>query len=315
MGRLIVVIVVVSVFGCGKVPQSTQPDIERTTTREGISEQQTLPPTVENESFSIDLRGVDDLPIQLWQKQALMRAKTRWEDIIVEGTPDVSLSQQDLRDILESPDYNNGGLEIDDILIVVVWGGDIEGDNPQALIGETLTIWGTRYRIYPSLPFLSITVLYSGLLHPQYTAKDWENVMLHELGHALGFSSQRLDFIGTETVGGVHYFNGAQATQAYREILYHQMGEKLAFAVPDIRVPLQDATSGHWKDPELNWEIMHPVSNRNSVLTRVTIGALADIGYIVDMTKGETPPLFPLTKPTIGPQFHCDGKQLKIINR
>lgn len=82
------------------------------------------------------------------------------------------------------------------------------------------------------------------------------------------------------------------------------MGEKLAFGIPDLRVPM--AGTSHWRFPELQWDIMQPYGMPGSVLIKVTIGAMEDLGYKVNYFQAEYPPSN-LTKPAIGrPIFKHD---------
>ena len=131
------------------------------------------------------------------------------------------------------------------------------------------------------LPFYSEVWIYDGLLDPNYTTQDRTNVLIHEFAHALGFNEYVIGkTAGTETVGVIPFFNDANAIAAYREILYHYMGEKLAFGIPDLRVPMVGDL--HWRFPELQWDIMQPYGMLGAVLTKVTIGAMEDLGYKVD---------------------------------
>ena len=93
------------------------------------------------------------------------------------------------------------------------------------------------------------------------------------------------------------------------------MNERLAFALTDLRVPMEpDTLSHHWKHPEMQWDVMQPQAFIFSVLTGVTIGALADLGHVVDMTKAEEilEP-YKATKLTLGHSY-CNGVKNFVIH-
>ena len=147
----------------------------------------------------------------------------------------------------------------------------------------------------------------------RFDKADWEQITLHEICHAIGFSSWQLDrIVGLETISGTRYFMGENAARAYRQILFEN-GEKMAYAIPDLHVPME-STNTHWNGKALRWDLMAPYYFGN-VLTNVTIQAMRDIGYSVDETQAESPPLR-LLKPALSghnKMFYCDGQNTRLV--
>lgn len=54
-----------------------------------------------------------------------------------------------------------------------------------------------------------------------------------------------------------------------------------------VAVPMAD-NSSHWHDDVLSGEIMAPSVASSSVISRITVQALADLGYEVDVSAAET---------------------------
>ena len=294
-----VLILCILIVGCAKVPLPTQPEIIEIAPDVGapLGEQQ-IAPTVNKEPFQITLEGVDDLPITSAQKLTILRAKLQWEDVIVEGLPDHTTYFAATPPVART---------IDDILISVLWEPAPEGERWLGRGGA----WYMRPDSTGGLPFYGKITIYDNML--QEDIEVWKIMMLHEIGHVLGFTEDMFKRkVGILEIGGVRYLNGENAALAYRELLYN-MGEKLAFGIPYIRAPLDSDAPHHWKYPEMRWDTMHPYISIGSALTSVTIGAMADLGYVVDMTRAQ-PPASYLTKPAIGrPIFRCDGNALHRV--
>ncbi len=107
------------------------------------------------------------------------------------------------------------------------------------------------------------------------------------------------------------YFTGRAAAFAYQFVL-NRVGQQPAMA-GDF-VPMEaDGYLSHWKSPELTWDVMAP-SGRDAVLSPVTIAAMQDLGYKVDMLQAEEPRIPRATKLTaVAPQPFCGGAQIHII--
>eukprot|EP00924_Labyrinthula_sp_SR-Ha-C_P010844 snap_masked-scaffold_35-processed-gene-2.32-mRNA-1 protein AED:1.00 eAED:1.00 QI:0/-1/0/0/-1/1/1/0/301 len=104
------------------------------------------------------------------------------------------------------------------------------------------------------------------------------DVISHEIGHTVGIgtSSPFLDLMNGGN-GNNPLFTGANAKIAYAE--YGAAGD----------VPVQELQSAHWRESALGNELMTPfVSLGGNPMSRVTILALKDLGYIVDDTEPDS---------------------------
>ena len=279
--------------GCSQTnPVSSEPEVDRAQT-------EATPVAVENEPFNIRLIGLDALPVVLAAyKLTILTAATTWEGVIVEGVPDV-----------------NHLFVVDDIDILVRYGTHADST---VIASAAATNFRTNADGTRGPPYLGVITIYLALFDDvgEMTGlgvfENLHNVMVHEIGHVLGFSDGFMDDkAGIETVAGTRFFNGPLAANAYREILYNVMGERLAFAIPDLRVPME-MEGAHWKYPEMKWDVMGPYFTSGSVMSLVTIQTMADLGYVVDVRKATRPP-GGLTKIVAGTAFHCDGQHISGI--
>lgn len=273
--RFLTFVVLLSVYGCGGKGVPTQPEID---------------------SFDITIIGVESLPIEGWQKVAIEQAAKRWEGIIAEGFP-ASKNVPDVGDL-------------DDFLLEFQYSELYVGstNRGQKVLAGAIP---TKFRGgEKSLPFRGVVTIYGNLATYPLSNWEWESIMMHEIAHALGFSPGLRNFKGLESIrmNNRLYFLGPLAAEAYRDILFQSGKRDLS---PETLVPL-DNDGGHWDGRDLSWDIMSPMHFRGSVITKVTIQAMADIGYTVDVSKADTPPRSMLiTKLAIGrPFFHCDGEHI-----
>ena len=100
---------------------------------------------------------------------------------------------------------------------------------------------------------------------------------LHEIGHVLGIGTQPWSKNGfvQESPNDVH-FNGPWAIAAFNDAGGRNYTGK--------KVPLEE-NWGHWRQSVLSGELMVPSGEDGASLSAITIQALADIGYSVDVTQ------------------------------
>jgi hypothetical protein len=172
----------------------------------------------------------------------------------------------------------NGNL-VDDIVINVST-GRIDG-NGNPLFGNVLAQTSDLVVRDPGtedqwLPLTASIALDSTDLKNSAFADAWDDIILHEMGHALGFVGAIFDNLGLTDGSG--NFTGANAVSAYGGL-----------------VPLEDGggsgTAGsHWDEatfaPDgtlMSNELMtgYFVPGEQTYLSDTTIGALADLGYTV----------------------------------
>ena len=125
-------------------------------------------------------------------------------------------------------------------------------------------------------------------------------VALHEIGHALGFgASAAWDGLvrnsaqayersnpGSTTLPDAH-FAGAAAVSAFNEIASSYAHGKVPVE-NDTGTHSESALDNHWRESLLGTELMSTVlSSSSEQLSKITIAALADLGYEVDYTLAE----------------------------
>jgi hypothetical protein len=109
----------------------------------------------------------------------------------------------------------------------------------------------------------------------------WDDLILHEMGHALGFGTSWASMGLIDNYDGDLRFNGANATQAYNDDYSDKAGND---ALSDLGVPVEtDGGSGtagvHWDDQTFGGELMTGRLNYTNTLSDMSIAALEDMGY------------------------------------
>ncbi len=227
-------------------------------------------------SFNIGLKYLSSATPT--QQQAFTNARLRWESVVTADLEDVALASQagDCGD--GSPAVNQ---TIDDVLILVrlvpIDGpGDILGGAGPCYIrdpGDPLTVMGVMQFDTDDLQDLED----GGFL---------EEVILHEMGHVLGFGTL-WDLQGLlaeaslpPTSGTDPHFTGSQAIAAF--------DAAGGVTYTDGKVPVEDTggegtADAHWRESVLDNELMTGfIGSGQNPLSRITIASLADQGYTVD---------------------------------
>lgn len=232
-------------------------------------------PAPDHDAFNIELYF--DPGFTAEEEAAVRRAAVRWMEAVVGDLPDMPV-QGLMADYCygESPNLRLVGV-IDDLLIrmrmVARQGGNVatartcgvREASGQAFLGESwFTLWYVRNR---------------GI-------DDLFESALHEIGHVLGiggwiFGSRPKSWKELFRHGdGDGHFAGPLAVAAFNAA----GGE----AYVGGRVPLEDripVLNIHWRKRVIPGDIMAP--GGGSLLTAITIQALADLGYEVDVSKAD----------------------------
>ena len=184
---------------------------------------------------------------------ATAAAVAKWEEIIVGD-----LSAQ-------------GG--IDDFQITIQAG--LLGGSATDGTGGTLANAGPLLRRSASdpNPFLPYTAQCGVDMADTGNIQQLTEVMIHELGHALGFVGGVLSDFNYLDVNT--NFIGPQALAQYQKI---SPGAQT--------IPMQVGGS-HWDETEFGVEIMTPSWNPNSVLSMLTVGVFDDLGYEVNYARAD----------------------------
>ena len=212
-----------------------------------------------------------DLPAGLSASDtaAFDAAEVKWESIIRGDLPDVIVA--------------NVGT-IDDLVITV---RVMAIDGPGGVLGQTGI---DVQRTGSFLPAMASITIDSADLTAIEADGSLSDVILHEIGHALGFGTVWVQQGLIASAGTSNpRFVGAQATAEYDRV----------FRSTEPNVPVENvggtgSAGSHWRESKFGNELMSSVIGAGSnPLSRVTVAALADMGYQVDF--GQADPFTPST--------------------
>ena len=254
-------------------------------------------------SFNIELVFVPQSFYTEHQKNLFRQAAARWERVITGDITDetyYSYHPFDTRNFTGSRDTwwrermrpNFGDIRVDDVVddVRVFVGGPVSGDDLWGRGGAFTTRSSSHH------PILSTIQLSRDLMNKNDSTVY--RVILHEIGHALGFSSwifKRFDFLHNPSKDHpAHlsapdsYFSGIKAVAAFNRA----GGSRYS----GNRVPLEndpdrnDSRDSHWRESVMDGELMTSSLEYDGVdpMSAITIQAMADMGYEVDMSEAES---------------------------
>ncbi len=215
-------------------------------------------PAVDPDRFNIDLIFEPGFTDE--QKAAMRRAADRWEEVVVGDLPDVPIDGY--MDTHGEHGPRMAGV-VDDLLVHTVWAP-----------GNSIThAWAAGEREESGLPF------YGGAsyrtLAAQWSLDLFREVGQHEMGHVLGLLGPGWGFRREIGSPPEWYFTGPLAVEAF------DAAGGSAYNGP--KIPM-DEYGVHWRRNVFGEEIM---SSNADVISAITLQALADIGYEVDLTKAD----------------------------
>ena len=231
------------------------------------------------ELFGIEYRAVGSIPPRLMQ--ALERAAARWMSVFTThaGTSHVTLPAGEC-----GPTFPAMNEPVSD-LVVFIRVTPIDGK------GEILaSALPCAMHEESGLPVVArITFDISDVA--EYVANDFVDLIAtHELGHALGFGTvweQRGLVVGAGTVNP--RFNGASASREYGVAF----GSANTGVVPVENTGGAGTANRHWRASVFSIETMNGfIATRTAPLSRITIGAMEDVGYSVSYDAEDAFPSF-----------------------
>lgn len=206
--------------------------------------------------FTVEVRFLGGLSPT--QQAAFAHAAQRWAQIIRGDLPTAIVD----------------GVTIDDVLI------EAEGvliDGPGGILGQA---GPTHIRPGSNLPVKGIMSFDTADLDRMEADGSLTDVILHEMGHVLGFGTlwSRMDLIvGAGTVNSI--FVGANARREYAVLT----GRPDPTPVPVENTGGPGTRDGHWRESVFGHELLTGfLSGATRPISRVSVGAFEDMGYEVD---------------------------------
>jgi hypothetical protein len=238
-----------SSFTCGYCV--TPPTIAPTVTRA---------PTPATFQITLDFANI---PVE--DQPYFRRARTTWTDIIKGDLPEVNtVGLIDPGDGCIYPDI------IDDIYVCCRY---LDIDGAGAVVGRTLILFIRDGQGADGLTFAAEVRFDTADIASLKSAGNFQDVIEHELAHALGFGSLwKSKGLIQDNGNNSCTYTGTRAKAEYKAISGCS------------RVP---NTCGHWNETCLGRELMTTTLDTTNALSKVTIGSMEDLGYKVDYTTAD----------------------------
>jgi len=239
-------------------------------------------PDAAQPGFTIDIEFLGGLTDS--QKNLFKAAALRWSRVIVGDLPSGQVN----------------GRNVDDILIQAE-GRDIDGVG--SVLGQAGPTW---VRNASKLPLAGIMSFDTADLDAMEADGRLEDVIVHEMGHCLGIGTMWSDLNLISGAGGADpLFTGARARAEY--------GTLAGGAPRDVPVENRGGPGtrdGHWRDDVFGNEMMTGfISASGNPISRLTVAALGDMGYQVDLAAAE-PYALPLPALFASWSFNLDALEV-----
>ena len=221
------------------------------------------------------------------QSAAFAAARRRWESLIVGDLSNISLDAAAGQCGSNSPAVHR---QVDDLLILVTL-TSIDG------VGNVLAQSGPCFtRVAGSLPVMSLMQLDTDDLDQLQTSGLLQPVIVHEMGHALGYGTIWADLNllagATPPPGTDPHFTGTQAAAAFNAV----GGSSYAAG---LKVPVENTggagtADSHWRESVFGSELMTGFVDAGvNPLSRVTVASMGDMGYTVNLADADPYTLAP----------------------
>lgn len=216
---------------------------------------------------------------------AFQGAADRWAEAIVAGVPDVPFEMGPIN-LFGFPAFS--GI-VDDVLIDA---RDVPMDGPGKVLGRAgaFAVREPKWQ-----PYYGIMEFDTADLESLLASGRLDDVILHEMGHVLGIGA---NWLLTGQLTGMPFdphYTGRAGVAAYQE-----MGGD--FLVPVENDGALGTVFGHWRESVFRNELMTGYLNSgHQPMSRLTIAALADNGYGVDLSAADP---YTLPAPLAGARAH-----------
>ena len=210
-------------------------------------------------------------------RAAFDRAAERWSQVVVGDLHDTFVEGRHVEQYCNGYSYTG---EIDDLLLLA---GVENLDGPGGVVGMA----GACIVRADGFPLVGMVIIDASDIDGLYSGDELYTVVLHELGHVLDLSQSgwqrrqlldhdRADCMESFTVK----FTGSRASEEYARL----GGTGL---VPVENNGVAGTACSHWDYETFHSELMTGYLTHDARLSRLTIGALADMGYRVDMSAAD----------------------------
>lgn len=200
-------------------------------------------------------------PISDARRGAFIRAAERWDAIIETAFEPVTFD----------------GRRLDGLLIEV---SIAPIDGPEGVLGQA---GPTALRPGSELPLAGIMQFDTADVERLETNASFEDVVLHEMAHVLGFGTlwARAGLVQASGTNNPR-FTGAGATREYRDL-----GGSEA-AVPIANTGGAGTREGHWRELVFGDELLTGfLSGAERPISRLSIASFQDLGYDVDLAAAD----------------------------
>ena len=235
--------------------------------------------------FSFDVRFLNGTP-SARNLAAVERAVERWRRVIAGQTPPVR--------VVANPDVCGPGVPAidEDIVNVRVYVNLDSIDGRGSILGRAGPCFIRTTSGLPVVGFVELDTADLATLDQNGTLDD---VMTHEFGHVLGLQAFNWDRRGLLNAANSSdpFFQGSIGRDGFADIG--------GAVYPGIPVPVEETGGAgtrlsHWRASVLQRELMVGFARTGGMpLSRLTVGALADLGYVVRIDNAE-----PFTVPPFG---------------
>eukprot|EP00180_Rhodochaete_pulchella_P000283 Plantae.Rhodophyta-Rhodochaete_pulchella.ctg120.p1 GENE.Plantae.Rhodophyta-Rhodochaete_pulchella.ctg120~~Plantae.Rhodophyta-Rhodochaete_pulchella.ctg120.p1 ORF type:complete len:577 (-),score=95.18 Plantae.Rhodophyta-Rhodochaete_pulchella.ctg120:300-2030(-) len=228
----------------------------------------------EEEKFAIEFIFDDDVPDDI--REACLAAGARWADIVLKGLPAKTITL-------------GGDREIDDLALQVSF-ADIDGAGGSIANAIYSGLRGPSDNLLPYFGVVQIDRqnYEDARAMGVRTGSAYTEVLVHEIAHAMGFEDRFWKNVGLISSSGD--YTGIHALREFKALLVDSGMSDEVSAVPLQKDGGEGTASNHWEEESLDVELMTGYINAKSGdnrLSKITIGAMDDIGYSVDYDKAD----------------------------
>lgn len=242
----------------------------------GCGRQPVVPNAVQGGTFDLQVL-YPGAQLQASERQVFDEAAQRWSQVVVGDLADSAVEARHVEQYCEGYRYSG---PVDDLLLIA----DVkELDGPGGIVGMA----GACIVRADGFPLVGLIVIDSHDIDQLASGGNLDTVVLHEMGHVLDISHsgwQRRGLLSHDRERCMEsmtvQFTGSRAMNEYS-----RMGGIGQVPVENNAVP--GTACSHWDHETFHSELMTGYLSSDAKLSSLTIGALADMGYEVDMSAAD----------------------------